>query len=125
MKTPTIRKAYIGDSEQFRARPVFTLIGKTKEIVTVELETRAFEVGAEYGMGYVVSCEASGNKFRPFKVTVTTAGNAVRTFSTYRQARMKNTIVSQTITTAPAKASCSLPASSSNGKNWFPKNGRR
>jgi len=84
---PTIRKAYIGGAEQFHARPVFCLIGEAKEIVSVELESRAFAVGAEYGMGRVVSCEASGNKFRPFRVTVATAGNAVRNFSTYRAAR--------------------------------------
>ena len=84
---PLIRKAYIGGAEQFHARPIFSLIGESKEIVTVELESRAFAVGAEYGMGRVVSCEASGNRFRPFKVTVATKGNAVRNFKTYRAAR--------------------------------------
>lgn len=82
----TIRKAYVG-GDRFKASPVFSLIGEAKEIVTIELESRAFSVGAEYGMGRVVSCEASGNKFRPFKVTVVTAGNSVRNFSTYRAAR--------------------------------------
>lgn len=79
-----IRKSYIGE---YRPVAVFTVIGDGKKIITSELVMQKYEIGATWGMGRVVGCEESGNRFRPYSITVETMGHDTKSFRSYAEAK--------------------------------------
>lgn len=83
MKHP-IRKSYIGE---YRPVPVFTVIGDEKRILTSELVVQEYEIGDTWGMGRVVKCAESGNRFRPYRITVEIMGHDTKSYRSYAEAK--------------------------------------